>query len=82
MNRKELIRQMFPTDHRETWREYVWYCLLFGTLGSGVIGAADHSRFFLDVFGIGIGIMGLLLIGWAIYVVLRFIMHHLSGGVD
>ena len=78
MNRKELIRQMFPTDHRETWREYVWYCLLFGTVGAALVG----GRVFDYVFAVGIGIMGLLLIGWVIYVVLRFVMYHLSGGVD
>jgi hypothetical protein len=82
VNRKQLRRAMFPTDHRETWREYVWYCLLFGTVGSGVLGVAIRSRFFLDVFGVGIGIMGMLLVGWLLYVILRFLMHHLSGGVS
>ena len=69
---------MFPTTYRETWREYVWYCLLFGTVGSALIG----GQFFEGVFAVGMCIMGLLLVGWVIYVVLRFVMYHLSGGVD
>jgi hypothetical protein len=59
---------------RETWREYAWYCLLFGTVGSGVIGVAIHSRFFDYVCAVGLCIMGALLVGWVFYALSRALM--------
>jgi hypothetical protein len=61
---------------RETWREYAWYCLLFGTVGSAVVGAIAHSvdsrhTFFLDVAAVGVCIMGVLLVGWVLYALSR-----------
>lgn len=79
-----LVRMSAP---RDTWRDYLWYCLLFGTVGAGLIGgvayAADHRHtFFLNVGVIGLCIMATLLIGWVLYGLLRVLIRHLKGGVS
>jgi hypothetical protein len=86
VNRKQLSRMMFPTEHRETWREYVWYCLLFGTVGSAVVSGLVYRgwwhTFFLYVFAVGLCIMGMLLVGWLLYVLLRVVIRNLTSGVS
>jgi hypothetical protein len=87
MKRALISREMFPTDHRETWRDYLWYCLLLGTIGSGIVGGVLHGidarhTFFLYAAAIGLCIMGALLVGWFLYVLLRMVMHNLTGGVS
>jgi hypothetical protein len=77
---------MFPTTRRETWRDYLWNCLLFGTVGSGVVGGVLHvidarHTFFLYASAVGLCIIASLFVGWLLYILLRALMHHLSGGV-
>lgn len=87
MNRKQLHEEILLATYGMTWGDYLWYCLLFGTVGSGLIGgiayAADHRHtFFLYVSTIGLCIMATLLVGWVLYSLLRILIHHLSGGVS
>jgi hypothetical protein len=65
--------------HKGAWRDYLWYCLLFGTVGSAVVGGIAHSvdsrhTFFLYIAAVGVGIMGVLLVGWVLYALSRTLM--------
>lgn len=87
MNRKQFSKEWSPTQNRETWGDYLWYCLLFGTVGSGLIGGVayeiDHRHtFFLNVGAIGLCIMAALFVGWLLYGLLRVLKRHLKGGVS
>jgi hypothetical protein len=58
-------------------RDYLWYFLLFGTVGSAVIGAVTSGTwhtFFSYAAVTGLGIMAALLLGWVVYGVLRVII--------
>jgi hypothetical protein len=85
MNRKQLHEEILLVTYGMTWGDYLWYCLLFGTVGSALISAvtsgAAHT-FFSYTFAIGLGIMFIWFLGWFVYGVLRVIIHHLSGGVS
>ncbi len=84
MNRRQFNKEWSPTRNRETWSDYLWYCLLFGTVGSALVGAVTSGaahKFFLYTAVIGMGIMAALFAGLVLYTVLRFVIHRRSGGV-
>jgi mannose/fructose/N-acetylgalactosamine-specific phosphotransferase system component IID len=82
MNRKEFNKEWSPTQNNETWRDYLWYCLLFGTVGSALIDAVTSGvwhTFFSYATVIGLCIMAALLLGWVLYNLLRILLYHLKG---
>ena len=74
MNRKQLHERFLLATHGLTWVDYLWYCLLFGTVGSAMISAATSgptSTFFSYAFAAGLCIMAILFLGWLAFGLLR-----------